>query len=146
MKKLKNIVLVDDDSISNIMNEMVIKEMGVAEEVVTCKNGHEALQFVESSFAHHSREDDRPADTTNLILLDLNMPGMDGFEFLEEFSKLKKTDRESTPIVIILSSSSHERDVEKAINYKISGYLTKPLTQAKIKAIIDRFAYNDINL
>jgi CheY-like chemotaxis protein len=146
MKKLKNIVLVDDDSISNTMNEMVIKEMGVAEEVVTCKNGQEALQFVEKSFAHHSKEGDRPADTTNLILLDLNMPGMDGFEFLEEFSKLKKADRESTPIVIILSSSSHEQDVEKAINYKISGYLTKPLTQAKIKAIVDRFAYNDINL
>lgn len=146
MKKLKNIVLVDDDSISNIMNEMVIKDMGVAEEVITCKNGQEALEYVEKNFTLPKGNEEGPLDTTNLILLDLNMPGMNGFDFLEAFSKLNKIDRESTPIVIILSSSSHEQDVEKAINYKISGYLTKPLTHEKIKAIVDRFAYNDINL
>ena len=70
-----------------------------------------------------------------LILLDLNMPVMDGFEFLEAYQQLPPGPRQHT-IVVVLTTSRNPKDVERAQGLPISSYLTKPLTRDKISQLL----------
>ena len=72
-----------------------------------------------------------------LILLDLNMPELDGFEFLEEFVNLPEAKR-MNKVIVILTSSDYEKDRERAKQYNVvSGYVTKPLTHEKLVSIME---------
>lgn len=124
MRKLKKIFLIDDDETSNFLNNILLNQMNIVEKIEISKNGKEALKKVKSS---------QDLDWPEVILLDINMPVMDGFEFLEEFSKINKSSGKTK--VIILTSSDSKRDLEKAKNYKIAGYLNKPLTKEKLENI-----------
>ena len=81
MDKYKKILLVDDDETSNFLNELLIKGMDIVEEVSIASNGQEALNYLENESGSFPQ----------LIFLDLNMPVMDGFEFLEAFEKTQTT-------------------------------------------------------
>jgi CheY-like chemotaxis protein len=117
-KKFKRILLVDDDEINNQLNQIVLKNYGSVEETVVCENGIEALKYLQSN----------PKETLpELILLDIKMPLMDGFQFLEAAQMMCKDFTKKVP-VFILTSSKNEGDIEKANNYDIAGFLNKPLT------------------
>lgn len=131
MKKINNVLLIDDDEIANYMNKLIIEEVNISENIHMAQNGEEALNFIkENCAASKLRKGTCPA----LIFLDINMPVMDGFEFLEALENLEDFDPENVP-VIVLTSSSNINDVAKAKNYKIYGYVPKPLTEEKVKAI-----------
>jgi CheY-like chemotaxis protein len=136
MRKLSSILLVDDDNASNFLNKTLIEDLEVAEKVVISKNGREALNFISSCSLQLS---DAKESLPEVILLDLNMPVMDGFEFLEEFEKLKINSSKSV-LIFLLTSSSNSRDIEKARQYTVAGYLNKPLTEEKVIGILDKQA------
>lgn len=123
MRKVKKIFLVDDDETCNFLHNILLNQMKVFEKIDISKNGKEALRKVKSF---------NDFDWPEIILLDINMPVMDGFEFLEEFTKINSSSRGNTK-VIILTSSDSKRDLEKARNYKIDGYINKPLTREKLE-------------
>ncbi len=126
MNKLDCVLLVDDDQICNFLNENVIHLMDGRLKVHSALNGQSALDFV----AKHS-------NSPQLILLDLNMPVMDGFEFLDEFVKLPAEIRKKI-VIVILTSSDYEKDRQQAAKYNvISGYVTKPLTREKMVSIVE---------
>jgi CheY-like chemotaxis protein len=132
MKKFHCILLVDDDFTSNFLSRMVIEGTQVADHIHTAQNGQEALQFVlEHCFNLQNTEKN---DCPDLILLDINMPVMDGFGFLEEFSKLQRV-RNRNISVVMLTSSANRKDMQRAEEYNVTGYLDKPLTEEKIKAV-----------
>lgn len=134
MKKLKFILLIDDDSIANYLNEIIIEEMQITEAFKSVNNGLEALQYLKDM------EGECPPQVTcpELILLDLNMPVLDGLEFLDFFNRLNFLGKEDIKIVV-LSSSNRVRDVDAAMKLGAVDYLVKPLSTEKIQMVIDKY-------
>jgi CheY-like chemotaxis protein len=121
---------VDDNEIDNIISHAIIKKMDIADETVKANNGQEALDYIIQNC------NSGLPDFLNLIFLDINMPGMDGFQFLEEFNKLEKKEKF---FVVMLSSSRDRKDLERSLTLNASHYLEKPLTREKIDLIIKKF-------
>lgn len=122
---MKRVLLVDDDPISNFINRLVVEEVTSCE-VVIAENGQEAIDIIQNC----STQEDYP----ELILLDLNMPVMDGHEFLNEFEKVSEKPKVK---IIVLTSSNAKTDVDKAQKKKIQGYVIKPLTSDKLQEVLD---------
>lgn len=128
MKTLERIMLVDDDATTNLYNRIVLENAAAAEEIVEFQNGEEALQYLESGENH-----------VDLILLDINMPIMDGWQFLEKYEELDET-KKATIVVIMLTSSMSEHDKAKAKNAgMINKFINKPLTPDTINEILAVF-------
>ncbi len=128
MRKLNKILLVDDDSTSNFLTQMILEDLQVTDHIIVKKNGQEALDYITETCLHNNES------CPELIFLDINMPIMDGFEFLEAFQKLAPKTQQTTPI-ILLTSSTNPRDVEKAKAYPLAGYIQKPLTEEKLQEL-----------
>jgi CheY-like chemotaxis protein len=130
MHKLSSVLLIDDDEITNFLNEHLLKSLGVTDQVLIAYNGQEALSLL----AQHCV----PPTTTcpMLVLLDLNMPVMGGIEFLEAYQPLPP----APPIrVVILTSSTHSRDLDRLQALPHLTVLHKPLTPAKIDALLQQY-------
>jgi CheY-like chemotaxis protein len=126
----KRILLVDDDQITNFLNENLIREMNITEDITITNDGQEALEFITNNCL---KSNGSKYSCCDLILLDLNMPVMDGFEFLEKFNELETSKDIS---IILLTTSSNERDLHRAKSFNITGYINKPLTESKIMEAI----------
>ncbi len=125
-------MLVDDDYITNYLNSELIHEMGIAKHVVVCSSGEEALDYLRTY-------QNPPVEEKNitLIFLDINMPGIDGFEFLEQLETLQLTEAVD---VVLLTTSDNPKDVQKTEQFNIRGYLNKPLTAEKVSSIVNTMA------
>jgi len=131
--KLNCIMLIDDDEPTNFYNEHVITQSDICNSVKACQSGAEALEYL-------SNQDKENHPRPDLIFVDINMPAMNGWEFLEHYEKLPTTDKSSV-IVMMLTTSLNPDDEKKAENYNlISGFKRKPLTEAMLKDIV-----NDLN-
>src|SRR6218665_1184910 len=103
---LQKVICVDDDPIALLLSKLVISKANFASQIITCVNGAEAMKHLEKP---ETIEENSNSQEPLLILLDLNMPVMDGWEFLEQFSsKLKET--YTTTKIILLSSSIDPND------------------------------------
>jgi CheY-like chemotaxis protein len=135
MKKYGKLLLVDDDTTSIFLTQMLIEDIfpGSVEQIQTANNGQEALEIL-SQYCLSSTggaENFCP----DLILLDINMPVMDGFEFLEQLQKMDNFKKNQTKIVL-LTSSTNPKDIERAQKYNVYNYLSKPLTEEKLKTVL----------
>ncbi|MGB0931619.1 MAG: response regulator [Chitinophagales bacterium] len=130
MKQINSVLLVEDNEITNFYNKHLFTKNGYVTDVQIATNGKKALDYLKGVDINS-----KPA----LILLDLNMPVMNGFEFLDEFEKLEEELREGI-IICILTTSLHEEDLEKAKDYAfISQYCKKPLSASQIKNILTAY-------
>lgn len=130
-KKLKCILLIDDNPDDNFYHERVIKKCNAAEIVLAKTSVREALDFLKSK-----KEDDSPPE---LILLDINMPGMNGWDFLAEYELLNDK-LKSRAIVIMLTTSQNPDDKKRAEEISsVSDFKTKPLTTESLEEIMNRF-------
>ncbi len=126
MKTVDQILIVDDDATTRFLMERTIKKSGLCDHILTASNGQEALNLLNTI----SGTDTYPS----LILLDINMPLMNGFEFL---GALQESDLASLPLrIVLLTSSTNPQDVIKAKKYLLAGYLQKPLTTEKLQSVI----------
>tara|TARA_R110001592_G_scaffold272340_2_gene539047 strand:+ start:5111 stop:5521 length:411 start_codon:yes stop_codon:yes gene_type:complete len=120
-QKVKCILLVDDNEADNFYHKIVIERSEFADEVVSVAGGQEALEYIQLSL-----EGKKPSP--DLIFLDINMPRMDGWEFLEEYAKLGKAKNERI-IVVMLSTSKNPDYIKKANELDdVSEFTSKPLT------------------
>jgi len=116
------ILCVDDDPITLMLCKKVIVKASFSNTIITAKNGEEALEYFNSIL---NKEENKLPE---LIFLDLNMPVMDGWEFLDSFSTDKYSEVNSTN-VIILSSTIDPEDLEKSKKYPmVIDFLSKPIT------------------
>jgi len=129
---LDKILFIDDDPITLMLCKMVISKSLFSKEIVTAKNGEEALQY----FNKLKQADGNPLLTIpQLIFLDLNMPVMGGWEFLDSFSTPEYSQYNNTK-VIILSSTIDPEDLERSNKYPmVIDFLSKPISKEMLEYI-----------
>ncbi|MEZ0541628.1 response regulator [Fibrella arboris] len=128
-KLIHCIMLVDDDPDDNYIHQLVINDWGKCETVRVAENGTEALAYLSDTEAPGYI---RP----EVILLDINMPGMNGFEFLEEYHKLD-SQLKSNVVVMMLTTSLNPTDEHRAEQFnEVTGYRNKPLTKAMLDDVL----------
>lgn len=132
------IFCIDDDPITLMLCKKVITKSSFANEIITAQNGEEALQFFNT--IKYSNTNCTLQKSPQLIFLDLNMPVMGGWEFLDLFIKDDYSDFNTTTKVIILSSTIDPDDIEKAKTYPIIiDFLSKPITQSMLEYVKTKF-------
>ena len=124
MKRFKQILLVDDDMISNKIGEKLIARLEIADEVHCVSNGKDAIAYLNVC-----------KEQPDVIFLDLKMPIMDGYEFLEAFQKREKTNTKTD--IVILTSSTASQDLQRIQKYGIKFYLSKPLLDQNLLKICE---------
>ncbi len=132
MKTLKCIMLIDDNGDDNFYHERIIRKNNAAAKVVSIESGGEAIEYLKNKKDHEHTHPD-------LIFLDINMPGMNGWESIEEYKKLEE-ELKSEMVVVMLTTSDNPDDKVKA---KSSGALAefriKPLTKEMLKEILQNY-------
>lgn len=130
-KKISGVFLIDDDSINNFINARLIKRTNVSDDLAICLNGKEAIAYLNKLLQEKK-------ECPSLILLDINMPVMDGFEFVEAFQELEFANKNEV-VIVMLTTSQNSMDIERVNTSKsISGYINKPLTEEKIRNVIEQ--------
>jgi CheY-like chemotaxis protein len=125
MPKYKRCILIDDSKADLFIAKLIIQKCNLESEVITLNNGEEALEWFQ---AHQDIKD-------TLVLLDINMPVMNGFEFLES---IKPITFDSSVDVYLLSSSTHPEDQKRAQEYDlVKSYLVKPIKRETILELIN---------
>lgn len=135
-KKINCILLIDDDFATNFINKKIIQKTNLANHIQVALNGKEALDYIcrQGKFESADGEYLRP----QLILLDINMPVMDGWEFIEAFQNLSPENKKDIAIVM-LSSSFNPADKIKADSIpEISCFRQKPMSKEALLDIIEK--------
>ncbi len=128
-KKLKCIMLIDDDADDNHFHQIVINKMNITEHIEVALDGEEALNFLEKETQTHP----------DIIFLDINMPKMNGWEFMEIYKELN-VDQKATVVVMMLTTSENPVDRERAELYpEINGFNSKPLTEEMLAEILEKY-------
>ncbi len=137
MKKLDCVLLIDDDEAGNMYNKFILEDTGIVKNIQITTNGKEALDYItnQGKYIENGTKYPKP----DLILLDINMPVMDGFEFLEEYHNLPK-EIKGEIIIVMLTTSLLPEDKEKATSYnEVSDFMNKPVTKEYISGIMSRY-------
>ncbi len=130
MTKLPAVLLVDDDQTTNYLNRLLLEKLNVTDTILVAHDGREALDLLATYCQPLT------AQCPRLILLDVNMPGLNGIQFLEAYQQLPLAAQDSI-VIVMLTTSLHPRDVQRVQQLNaIAGFVSKPLTAAKIAAIL----------
>ena len=132
MSKYKRILCVDDDSITLMLCKKVITKAEFSEQIDTALNGEKALTYLENLIEEEKDEIVFP----ELIFLDLNMPVMNGWEFLDAYLENGYYKTYTNTKVIVLSSTIDPKDIEKSKTYPmVMSFLSKPISTEMLKSI-----------
>ena len=135
-EKLNTIMLIDDSEADNFLHKRVITKADVCNNVVVTFGGAEALTYLQTAI-------DGVYSCPDIVFLDINMPGMNGWDFLEEYEKLPEEMQAQMLVCMLTTSEAHE-DREKADKYGVvEEFSHKPLTKKMLLGIIDQFHDRD---
>lgn len=130
-RKLNQVVLIDDNETTSFLNNRLLQRLDLAENILSFTNAEQAFYQLWSPQAVAS------AQLPELVFVDLKMPGMDGFEFLNQYSRLAPEVREKT-VMAVLTTSMHSADTSRVAQYEGVEYLAKPLTEEKMQKLLDK--------
>jgi CheY-like chemotaxis protein len=135
IEKVNCILLVEDNEITNIFNKRMIEKSEKVNVIHVAENGQEALDYLLNNGKYIGTKHLFPLP--DLILLDINMPIMDGWDFMEAFEQLQLTNKE-TITVVMLTTSPNPDDEKKAFSYPtVKYYMRKPLTPEELINILE---------
>ena len=132
MLKLSSVLLADDDATTNYLNKAIIRRLGITERLLVATNGREALDHLPELSALAT------ADCPALIVLDMNMPVLNGFEFLAAYQLLPLARRQAV-VVVVLTTSMLPRDLERVRQLPVADILHKPLTKEMVEQVLARY-------
>jgi CheY-like chemotaxis protein len=125
---IKHVLLIDDNAIDNYIAKTVISKSGLVEKISVMISAIDALEYLELLKSNSEQFPD-------VIFLDIQMPEMDGFGFLEEFSEFP-TNVTNKSVVFMLTSSSDPADINRSTEYPaVKKYFSKPMTENIIKEV-----------
>jgi CheY-like chemotaxis protein len=128
MPKYRNILVIEDDKSSAFLIQLLLRELNLVESIAFAAHGEEGLDYLMRLKANGSRYPE-------YIFLDLNMPIMDGFEFIKKCRQSGCVDETKTRI-IILTSSTHGKDVQHAKELGVAHYLNKPISEEELLRVL----------
>lgn len=129
MDKIEKVCVIDDDDIYQYLLKKELKSTNIVDNTVVFSDGAKAMEFMRNA-------QDSPESLPDVIFLDVNMPIMNGWEFLDAFIQLRPNLSKEI-IVLIVSSSFDQRDLEKAAAYsEISDYIVKPVTRTRLISVL----------
>ena len=132
MKKLNSILLVDDCEATNLIHRLIIEKYGCAEQVVEAMNGVEALDYLTTKV-------DGRFPQPELVFLDVNMPGMNGWEFLDAYRMLPE-EQLAGVVVVMLTTSTNPDDRARAEELnEISLFASKPLSIETLDQVLAHY-------
>ena len=135
--KLNCILLIDDDEPTNFLNKMAVEELECTHHIKIIPGAREALDYLTCAGKPAPLNKDCPSP--EIIFLDINMPAMDGWEFLQQYEALPDT-RKSSIIVIMLTTSFNPEDELKARNIpSVKEFRNKPLTPVMLQDILKKY-------
>jgi CheY-like chemotaxis protein len=126
-KKLNSILLIDDDEPTNFLHELVIKKSNCTENCIVMSGGQKALDYLHTS------------TTPNLIFLDINMPAMNGWEFLEAFRDLNISQKDKIVIVMLTTSLNPDEEEKSKLFKEVQDFKRKPLTNTMLQEIVEKY-------
>jgi len=135
MAYFKNALLLDDDEVALYLHQIWLKNYNLAEHIISCRTTKEALSYVEKNGF---------GITTDLLLLDIHMPVMNGFEFMEELFSLPNSLGKHA-YLFLLTSSTSSMDTNIASLFPLKGYLQKPLGPEQVEYIIATLGTNGVS-
>jgi CheY-like chemotaxis protein len=138
MKKLKKILLVDDDQVNNYINETLIKELDIAESIIVKNDGESAMEHL----LLHCEAKLEESICPELIIFDHHMPIMDGMEMMQALKGKGFVDRNRI-VFVLLGVNSSEEHIEQFTKLGVQEYTSKPLSKEKLIEAYFKYFVND---
>jgi CheY-like chemotaxis protein len=130
-KKLNSVLLIDDDEPTTFMYQMVLEESGCTSHIEIAHGADDALNF----FRNANKNEKYP----DLIFLDINMPRMDGWEFLQQLKELNVDKKKNTIIVMLSTSLNPDEEIRAKHIAEVSAFRHKPLTVGMVWEIVGKY-------
>jgi len=136
IKDLECVLLIDDDKPTNLIHKKVIEKTGLEVKVQALTSAHEALEFLTNTGKYaNTPQTCRPG----IIFLDINMPGMNGWEFMDAYQKLSENQK-ARIVVIMLTTSLNNPDRERALrDDNITTFYHKPLRANMVMELVNQY-------
>ncbi len=134
---LNCILLVDDDEPTNFLNKMTLEQTGCTRHISVAQSGQEALDYLRGCGTDAGKQP-RP----DLIFLDINMPAMDGWEFIDRYRSLPSAQKADIVLIMLTTSLNPDDELKTRTIPEVAGFENKPLSQMRLEQLLQKYFSN----